>query len=198
MVLLEGCFRPWQCNLRSAASNDRDSHRIFFSLAVVLVALVVRAASANDFALSPSQPQQDDTIAMKAAKSGHGQSPKSDPALLGRTDSTLVHVLVKLDYDAVASYEGNIPGLAATSPQRTGKKLKQNKAAVDAYTGYIMAYEARVLGLIKASVPDATVRRYFRTAYGGVAMTLPANRIGDLLSVAGVVAVQQDSLEHPR
>ena len=37
----------------------------------------------------------------------------------------------------------------------------------------------------------------FRTVYGGVSMTLPANKVGDLLSVNGVVAVQEDALEQP-
>jgi hypothetical protein len=36
-----------------------------------------------------------------------------------------------------------------------------------------------------------------RAAYGGVSMTLPANKIGDLLSIEGVVAVQRDSLAQP-
>src|SRR5262245_62814281 len=41
---------------------------------------------------------------------------QTDPALLGRTDSTPVNVVVKLDYDSVATYAGSINGLAATSP----------------------------------------------------------------------------------
>jgi hypothetical protein len=130
-------------------------------------------------------------------KSRLGQIAQTDPALLNRTDATPVDVMVKLDYDAVASYEGNVPGYAATSPKKTGKKLKQNQAAVSAYTGYIAAYEAKVLDAIKGRVPTATVRRSFRTVYGGVAMTLPANKVGALLSVQGVVAVQLDSLEQP-
>ena len=109
-----------------------------------------------------------------------------------------VHILVKLDYDAVANYDGDIPGLAATNPEKTGRKLKQNKDAVDAYTRYVIAYESQVLDRIKARIPTAKVRQSFRTIYGGVAMTLPANRIGDLLSIDGVVAVQQDSLEQPQ
>src|SRR5439155_628159 len=92
---------------------------------------------------------------------------------------------------------GERSGYAATSPKKTGKKLKQNQAAVGAYMGYIAAYESTVLDAVKGRVPTATVRQSFRTVYGGVAMTLPANKIGDLLSVQGVVAVQEDSLEQP-
>ena len=160
-------------------------------------ALVAITAAAGNLALTPTQPQQEDTITMNAAKSRPRLIAQSDPALLGRTDATLVAVLVRLDYDPVASYEGNVPGFAATSPQTTGKKLSQNKAAVDAYTGYVTAFESKVLARVRSKIPAAKVRQSLRTVYGGVAMTLPANRIGDLLAIEGVVAVQQDSLEHP-
>src|SRR5712691_9682224 len=51
---------------------------------------------------------------------------RTDPTLLGRTDSTPINVLIKYDYDATASYEGGVAGLAATSPAVTGKKLRDN------------------------------------------------------------------------
>lgn len=134
---------------------------------------------------------------MKLARPHSGPSAKSDPALLGRTDATPVHVLVKLDYDPVMNYQGDIPGFAATSPQKTGVKLKQNQSAVDAYTGYVASYESKVLDRVRKRIPEVKVRQSLRTIYGGVAMTLPANRIGALLSIEGVVAVQPDSLERP-
>jgi hypothetical protein len=170
---------------------------IALAAAAALAAHVVHSASAADLTLAPTQPDQDDTYVMEAAKSRRGQIAQSDPALLGRTDATPVRVLVKLAYDPVASYEGDVPGLAATSPAKTGKKLRQNQAAVDAYTRYVIAYESRVLDRIRATIPTAKVGQHFRAAYGGVAMTLPANRIGDLLSIDGVVAVQRDALEQP-
>lgn len=121
----------------------------------------------------------------------------SDPALLGREDATPINVLVKLDYDPVATYDGDVAGFAATNPQRTGKPLAQNQAAVDAYTRYVSAYEAKVLARVRAAIPAASVRQSYRTAYGGVAMTLPANAIDTLLAIDGVVAVQPDTLERP-
>lgn len=143
------------------------------------------------------QPQQDNTIVNKAAKSGSAPIAQSDPTLLGRTDSTLVSVIVKLDYDPVTDYDGDIPGLAATNPQKTGKKLAQNRAAADAYARYASAYESEVVARINARIPTARLQQSFRTVYGGVAMTLPANRIDDLVTIAGVVAVQLDSIEQP-
>ena len=155
------------------------------------------SAAARTLVPAASQPQYVSTDTSRAIKSRLGQITRTDPALIGRTDDTPVNVVVKLDYDAVASYEGNIPGYAATSPKKTGKKLKQNAAAVNAYRSYVATYEANVLNRVKASVPSASVHQSFRNVYGGVAMTLPANKIRDLLSVQGVVAVQEDALEQP-
>ena len=70
---------------------------------------------------------QTDTV--DGAKSVTGKLAQSDPALLERTDATPVNVVVKLDYDATASYNGDIAGLPATSPRVTGKKLTGTSAA---------------------------------------------------------------------
>ncbi len=105
--------------------------------------------------------------------------------------------MVKLDYDSVATYEGNEPGLPATSPAVTGQELQDNQAAVAAYESHVAGIEAEIQQEIQAEVPQAQVRESFRVAYGGLAMRVPANRIGDLLGVDGVVAVQKDSLARP-
>lgn len=167
------------------------------AVTLMLAARVADGQSTGKLTLAPTQPQQDNTIVKKAVKSRLEPMPQSDPALLGRTDSTPVDIMVKLGYDAVANYDGDIAGLAATNPQKTGKKLSQNKAAVDAYTRYVIAYETEVLDRIKAKIPAAKVRQYFRTAYGGVAMTVPANKIDELVAIEGVVAAQRDSVEQP-
>src|SRR3954463_525639 len=112
-----------------------------FAVTMVLAALLAAAVTATNLTPTPTQPTQDNTIVMKGGKTRPAGIPPSDPTLLGRTDSTLGAHLVKLDYDAVTNYDGDIPGLAATNPDKSGKKLTQNKAAVDAYTRYVTAYE---------------------------------------------------------
>ena len=69
-----------------------------------------------------------------AAKSASGRLATTDSSLLGRTDSTPINVVVKLDYDATASYTGDISGLAATSPRVTGRKLTGKSGAEQAYS----------------------------------------------------------------
>ena len=91
-------------------------------------ALAVDPSGFSATALEP------DGAPINAAKSRSGALAQTDPALLGRTDTTPVPVFIKLDYDAVASYAGDVAGLEATSPEVTGKSLKENPAAVDAYT----------------------------------------------------------------
>ena len=131
-------------------------------------------------------------------KSPTAQIAQTDPALLGRTDSTLINVMIKYDYDATASYGGGVAGLEATSPSVTGKKLKNNKAAVDAYEQHAKQVSTEVSSAITAAVPSAAIGEAFVTAYGGVAAQIPANRVADVLKVAGVAAVQSDSLEQPQ
>src|SRR4051812_12344447 len=48
---------------------------------------------------------------------------RSDQSLLNRRDADTIPVMVKLDYDSVATYAGDIAGLAATSPSKTGHEL---------------------------------------------------------------------------
>ncbi len=108
-----------------------------------------------------------------------------------------MNVLVKLDYDSVATYQGGVQGLDATSPKKTGKKLKQNRAAVEAYEAYVAEVETDIVSDIENAVSGETVRSSYRIAYGGIAMQIPANEIDELLSVDGVVAVQHDTLQQP-
>jgi subtilisin family serine protease len=172
--------------------------RLAAVLAVVAALVVVLGSSAGaqtpSFTATALEP---DGAPIEGAKSKVGGIAQSDPALLGRSDSTPVNVMVKLDYDSVATYTGGVQGLAATSPKTTGKKLKQNKAAVDAYEAHVANVEKDIVSDIQSAVSNETIRASYRIVYGGIEMQLPANEIDDLLAVDGVVAVQQDSLEQP-
>ena len=108
-----------------------------------------------------------------------------------------MNVVVKLDYDALATYAGGVPGLAATSPAATGRRLDLASPAAQAYRGYAAGVEDRFLSALAASVRTRQVGARLRIAYGGVALTLPQNRVDDLLRLPGVLAVQRDGLEQP-
>jgi subtilisin family serine protease len=121
---------------------------------------------------------------------------RTDESLLGLTGSEQVHVVVKLDYDSTATYRGGRVGLAATSPAVTGQALEADAPQVLAYERHAAGVEATFTSALAGAVPAATLGRSLRTVYGGVAVTLPASSVDDVLRLPGVVAVQRDSLEH--
>lgn len=118
---------------------------------------------------------------------------KTDPALLNRTETALIPVTIKLDYDAAAVYAGGVAGLDATSPSVTGKALAERTSAVQRYESYVAGQEQSFTAELAKRVPAAKVGRSLRTVYGGVAALVPANSISELLTLDGVVAVQQDA-----
>ena len=175
----------------------------FAAIATSVVALVVGSVPLASAATGPDPSgltvgAQQPTLVSQftVAKSVTGRLAKSDPALLKRTDSAPVSVMVKLDLDSVASYAGGVEGLAPTSPVVTGKSLESNAKAVKAYTKHADQVLGDAAGDIKRAVPSAKVGTSFTSAYGGLAVKVPANQAKDLLSIPGVVAVQTDSLEH--
>ncbi|HXH57580.1 S8 family serine peptidase [Iamia sp.] len=119
---------------------------------------------------------------------------ESDADLLARTDTTPVPVMVKLDYDAIASYSGGVRDIPATSPSTTGRSLTTRAATESRYALEVARRETAITDAIAATVPEARIGRSLRVVYGGVTATVPANRARDLLSVPGVVAVHADEL----
>ncbi len=168
------------------------------TLALMLVGVVaVAAGGAAKPKLSAVRGAVSLESSFAAAKSTSGALAQTDPALLGRTDSSPINVVIKYDYDATASYRGGIPGLAATSPSVTGKKLKDNRDAVRAYENKTSKLSADISAGVKNAVPAATIRSTYQTVYGGVEARIPANSVATLLRVPGVTAVQADTLEQP-
>jgi hypothetical protein len=166
---------------------------------LLVLGIVAASASAqsgvNPSKLTASPLAADSTI--EGAKSDVARLAETDPSLLGRTDSTPVNVMIKYDYDSTASYDGGVAGLAATSPNVTGKALEANKGAVDAYENYTSAMSDKIDKAVESAVPGAVVKQTFQTVYGGVAAVVPADQISALLKVDGVVAVQKDTLRQP-
>ncbi|WP_432982066.1 S8 family serine peptidase [Dactylosporangium sp. CA-233914] len=132
-----------------------------------------------------------------AAKSPTSRMAKTDPSLLNRSDTARVPVAVKLDYDSTATYSGDIAGYAATSPSVTGKALSGG-ADEKRYENRIAGIEDKFLADLKKQVPDAKVGQRLRTVYGGIALTVPANKIDAILAIDNVVAVQSDTARQPQ
>jgi subtilisin family serine protease len=139
-------------------------------------------------------PVEPDGEAITGAKALTSRVAESDPALLGRSDATPIPVMIKLDYDPVATYDGSLRGLQATSPSVTDRPLTDVIASSSPYANHIERVEGETLAAIEAAVPAIEVTASFRVVFGGVAAVLPANQVDALLEVPGVVAVQADEL----
>ena len=93
--------------------------------------------------------------------------------------------MVKVDVDPVASYAGDVEGYAATSPEITGVVHRRwqcghRRSTRRTCRTTIAAAQAEAAALI----PSAKMLSTYATVYGGFAMTIPANRAKDLLSLA--------------
>jgi hypothetical protein len=137
------------------------------------------------------------TSRVTAAKTPTSRLAKTDQSLLNHTDTAPVSVVVKLDYDSTSTYEGSIAGYAATSPSVTGKALS-GSTAEQQYEGRIAGLENKFLGELAKRVPNVKVGQRLRTVFGGVALTVPANKVSQVLSIPGVVAVQKDAVNKPQ
>ena len=141
--------------------------------------------------------QPDETVT--GDKSLTSRIAETDPALLGRTDSTPVEVLVKLDYDSVATYQGSVDGLAPTSPSVTGRCADRRVAAPSAPTRATSPTRRRVfLDELAEVAPDATGRavaahRLRRRRRHGAGQ----HDRRDRWRIPNVVAVQKDELHQP-
>jgi hypothetical protein len=191
-----------------ASGRARLFGRALFLAAIPGVLLVASTATAAPQQTDPSPPvpsagslQVENTLSpaetIAGSKAITSRLAQTDPSLLGRTDATPVQVMVKLDYDSVATYQGSVDGLAATSPSITGKQLTGQSGPEQAYEGYVAEQENAFLNELAAVAPDATVSQSLRTVYGGVALTVPANEVDEILAIPNVVAVQTDKLNQP-
>jgi hypothetical protein len=175
--------------------SARPQRRLVLSTilgAATLLASVLPTAAVQpkDLTATPLSP----TNRIAGFKSQSADIAKSDAALVRRTDSARVNVVIKLDYDAVASYAGGRAGMAATSPRVTGKKLTGKSSAEVKYGAFIKREEDAAIRAIKAKVPNVAIGQSLRLVYGGFAATLPASAVKSVVKIKGVVAVQSDSL----
>ncbi|GAB2574574.1 S8 family serine peptidase [Kribbella endophytica] len=132
---------------------------------------------------------------VNGAKSPSGQLAKSDQALINSTSAKQVRVVVKLDYDSLASYRGGLKGLPGTSPAVTGKRLEPKSANSAKYLKHVTAVEDTFLAAMRDRVPSARAGQKLQTVYGGIALSIEANKARDLLKLPGVAAVQQDNAQ---
>ena len=111
-----------------------------------------------------------------------------------RGGERVVSVVVKLEDDSLASYEGGVPGLAATSPKITGaRRLDARSNASRAYLRHLRNKQD-AFATAAASVRRSRIVHRFSHIFGGVSMTLPESEIARVAQLPGVKAVYRDRL----
>ncbi len=180
-------------------ADGSQRRRILAAVAagVFILGLPASAGAASGRASGFTAQALTPTGSVTGFKSPSSRLAQTDPSLLGRTDSTKVHVMIKLDYDPTASYAGGVDGLAPTSPDVTGHRLTGKSAAERAYGRYQKQQRVDFAAALKSAVPSAAVGESFDVVFGGVAATIPANSVAKVAALPDVVAVQADTLAHP-
>ena len=77
----------------------------------------------------------------------------------------------------------------------TGVELTGDTAAEQVYEGYTSEIDEAFRAELAAAIPSATAGDSLQRVYGGVAVSLPANKVGTLLELTDVAAVQSDEPE---
>ena len=176
--------------------------------ATSVVALAVAGVTSTGSTASGAEPEEiqglsavPDQVTLEnqvsADKAPSSAAAETSPGLLRITSPKKIPVMIKYDYDAVASYRGTVSGFAATSPSVTDRKLTAEGVAESDYLGYVQEQERAITRRVEAAVPAVTVTASYRVVYGGVAATVPGNSIRQILQTPGVVAVQRDELNQP-
>ena len=114
--------------------------------------------------------------------------------LRGKHRRGMTSVLVKLDAAALASYEGGVPGLAATAPRRTGRRLDVNSPESRAYLRHFRGRQEAFQAACHSSIPGAVVTHSLPLIFGGVAMVVPDEAVADVAKLPGVERVYADEL----
>jgi hypothetical protein len=150
---------------------------VVVALATALVSTIpVGAQSATDFEATSLEP--DSTFEGTVARSGE-----------------TVRVIVRLADDPLASYDGGVAGIPATSPSATNRDLDRNSTAAREYTAYLEGKQADFEQELERVAPDAEVRQDFQVAVNGVSITVDSGDLATIRRLPGVAAILPDELE---
>ena len=106
--------------------------------------------------------------------------------------------IIRLDAPPVASYEGGIAGLKATSPRATGaRKLDINSPASVAYTDYLAKEQAGFVDEMNQALGRRVeVSHQYRAAFNGMAVNLTLDEAVEVAGLPGAASVMPDWVEH--
>ena len=107
----------------------------------------------------------------------------------GALAATARSYIVELRAEPLATYDGGVAGLAATSPQQNGEKLAPGDPDSQRYAEYLEGLRAQVLSRVHGS-PRIFYR--YRTTMAGFAARLTREQARELKRLPGVLRVSRD------
>jgi uncharacterized repeat protein (TIGR01451 family) len=118
----------------------------------------------------------------------------SIPKNLVVTPAGMTGVIVKLKGDALAGYQGDVAGFAATSPIITGSDtVDVNSKASRDYLGMLEQKHANFKSAL-SKLPQAKVVHDFQVVTNSVSVVLPVEQVPELAKMPEVEAVYADQL----
>ena len=109
-----------------------------------------------------------------------------------------IAVIVALADAPVASYEGGLKGLPATSPAtRHAKSIDFKSQATRDYQGYLKTQRDRFAANVANEVKSAKLGQSFDVAFNGFAARVPKDDLAALAAVPGVAAIYPDVILKP-
>nr|MBA3533207.1 hypothetical protein [Ardenticatenales bacterium] len=110
--------------------------------------------------------------------------------------SGTVKVIVQLKGAPLASYQGGVVGLSATSPRATGgTKLDVASPRSLAYVDYLKNEQQHFMSVVKAVSPKVISLANYQAAFNGMALELPVADVYKLLTIPGVLRVEVNKIE---
>jgi subtilisin family serine protease len=106
-----------------------------------------------------------------------------------------VSVIIELEVEPVATYEGDVPGFAATNPRARGlTKLDTRRPEVRNYRAYVQDQLDTFEAAAERVLPGIEVVDELDLVVGGVTAVVPEDAIDDIAALPGVAAVYEDEL----
>ena len=154
-------------------------------------ATILAAVFATAFAFSVP------TVAQSNEFEAESLSPDSVFQGSAAKSGDIVRVIVELDDQPLASYDGGVAGIPATSPRVTKRDLDANSTAARDYTNYLLSKQSDFKDRVKDVAPSARFGEDFQVAVNGVSMTVTVTDAARIATMPGVAAVLPDRLEQP-
>ncbi len=123
---------------------------------------------------------------------------KGDAAEVAAAGEPLVSVIVQLESEPLATYDGDIPGLPATAPRVLGaSKLDAEAPQAQRYMDYLAQEQSRFEATVNKAGLNATIVHRYKAALNGVSMLVPESQLATLSALPGVKRIYIDEMVQP-